>query len=112
MKTAVASSNSASTASRISSAVTTRTVRTPAGGASAVGPLTSATWAPRRAAARARAYPIFPDDRLERKRTGSNGSRLGPAVTTTRSPVRSPGRSSRRTSSTMAAGSGRRPLPS
>ena len=55
MKTAVAPSNSANTAARISSAVTTGTVFTPSGAASAVGPLTSVTWAPRRTAALARA---------------------------------------------------------
>ena len=41
------------------------------------------------AAASASAWPCLPDDRLEMKRTGSMGSRVPPADTTTRTPARS-----------------------
>ena len=44
------------------------------------GRRSSVTRAPRAAAAAAIAKPIFPDDRLPRKRTSSIGSRVGPAV--------------------------------
>src|SRR6516225_8596630 len=73
----------------MSSALRTSTRSTPLGVSSAVGPVTSTTFAPRRAAARATAYPIFPDDRLLKNRTGSMSSRVGPAVTRTPSPSRS-----------------------
>ena len=49
-----------------------------------VGPETNVTFAPRRPASSAIAYPIFPDEGFERKRTGSKNSRVGPAVTRTR----------------------------
>ena len=86
MRSTSASPISASTASRISDVRSTRTRRAPGGGASDTGPLTRTTSAPRRAASRARAYPIFPELRFERNRTGSTGSRVGPAVTRTRRP--------------------------
>ena len=47
------------------------------------------TSAPRARAASAIATPCLPLDRLPRKRTGSSGSRVPPAVTTTRRPARS-----------------------
>ena len=47
------------------------------------------TSAPRAAATRARAHPCLPDERLPRKRTGSSGSRVPPALITTRRPSRS-----------------------
>ena len=59
------------------------------GGPGRVVVVTSTTSAPRSAAASARAWPCFPDDRLEMKRTGSIGSRVPPALTTTRRPARS-----------------------
>ena len=51
--------------------------------------VTRVTLAPRLAASSATAWPCLPEDRLPMKRTGSIGSRVPPAVTTTRSPVRS-----------------------
>ena len=70
------------------------------------------TAAPRRSAAAASPYPILPEDRFEMYRTGSIGSRVGPAVTSTRSPARSrTGVSTRRSASTMSSTSGNRPLP-
>ena len=54
----------------------------------------------------------MPDDRLEMYRTGSMGSRVGPAVTSSRSPARSrTGASRRRSASTISSTSGNRPLP-
>ena len=55
-----------------------------------VGPLTSVTLAPAPAAASASAYPMRPELWLLMKRTGSSGSRVGPAVTSTPSPSSSP----------------------
>ena len=48
--------------------------------------VTSVTLAPRAAASSARAWPCLPDERLPMKRTGSIGSRVPPAVTSTRTP--------------------------
>ena len=45
------------------------------------------------------------------KRTGSIGSRVPPAETTTRRPASDGGVSARRTASTITSGSARRPLP-
>ena len=71
--------------------------------------------APRAAAAAASATPCRPEERLPRKRTGSSGSRVPPAETTTRRPARSrpraPEPSSRRQAAAMSAGSGMRPGP-
>jgi hypothetical protein len=57
----------------------------------------------------------LPDERLPMKRTGSIGSRVPPAVTTTRRPDRSSGLPARRSRPSAAAkisgGSGSRPLP-
>ena len=50
---------------------------------------TRSTSAPRSTAARARAQPIRPEERLPRNRTGSRCSRVPPALTTTRRPARS-----------------------
>ena len=69
------------TASAISSAVVTFTRSTPPGVARLTGPATSRTRCPAAAAAAAIANPILPDERLLRYRTGSIGSRVGPAVT-------------------------------
>ena len=66
----------------------------PAGSGRATLAAISVTSAPRRAAAAARARPMRPLERLPRKRTGSIGSRVPPAVTRTRSP--SQGRVARR----------------
>ena len=78
-----------SAACSISAAVCTRTHSTPRGTWSDVGPSTSVTAAPRRAASPARAMPILPDEQLPMKRTGSIGSCVGPAVITMRLPTRS-----------------------
>ncbi len=60
----------------------------------------------------ATAWPILPDERFERYRTGSMGSRVGPEVTRTRSPARSrTGVRSRSSASTIVSTSGSRPLP-
>ena len=48
--------------------------------------VTRVTLAPRAAASSARAWPCLPDERLPMKRTGSIGSRVPPAVTSTRRP--------------------------
>ena len=58
----------------------------PAGTLRWQGPLIKVTFAPLSRAAQATAYPIFPDDGLVIKRTGSNDSWVGPAVTRTLSP--------------------------
>jgi hypothetical protein len=78
-----------------------------------VGPATRVTRAPRRAAAAASANPIVPVEPLERKRTGSMASRVGPAVTRTCLPASVPARASRaaRSWAKMASGSGSRPSP-
>src|SRR5437762_14133775 len=54
----------------------------PSGGATLAGPEISFTLCPAARAASAIAYPIFPEERLLIKRTGSIASRVGPAVTT------------------------------
>ncbi len=111
----------------ISAAVSTRSTATP-GRTGWLLAVTRVTSAPRRCAAEARAWPCLPDDRLVMNRTGSIGSRVPPADTTTLTPARSsrpsrPSRSSRSSraarpaasiSSTVAtttAGSARRPAP-
>ena len=96
----------------IAAAVTVSIRSTPYGVASADGPATIRTAAPRRHAARAIANPILPDERLVTNRTGSIGSCVGPAVTRTFSPARSCVESILSISATTIAGSGRRPLPS
>ena len=81
---------------------------------------TRSTSAPRSTAARARAQPIRPEERLPRNRTGSRCSRVPPALTTTRRPARS--RAAARctiegsvstavATAASSAGSGRRPGP-
>ena len=75
------------------------------------GPARNVTSAPRATAAAASAAPILPDERFPMNRTSSMGSRVGPAVTTTRRPVRSPGASSRAAAAAISAGSMRRPAP-
>src|SRR5688572_1823561 len=67
----------------MSSALSTRTVFTPGGSGRATGPVTRVTSCPARAAATAHAKPILPLEGLERKRTSSMYSRVGPAVTRT-----------------------------
>ena len=69
------------TAASMSRAETTSTRVTPLGVLSATGPAMSVTSWPARRAARATAKPIRPVEGLERKRTGSRYSRVGPAVT-------------------------------
>ncbi len=72
------------------------------------------TSAPRRAASAAKATPIRPEERLPTKRTGSIGSRVPPAVTSTRRPS-SPEGARVSTAASMAAktsaGSASRPTP-
>ena len=65
------------------------------------------------AAAAARAMPIRPLERLPMKRTGSIGSRVPPAVTSTRRPSqgRSPAGRAASTLASSSSGSGRRPRP-
>ena len=74
------------TASCRSSAVSTGTTATPGGTLARMVAATRVTSAPRAAATSAKAAPCFPDERLPRNRTGSSGSRVPPAVTTTRRP--------------------------
>ena len=110
MTTMSQSSARASTACSISAAVSTRTTSTPAADGRGVV-VTSVTFAPRAAASSASAWPCLPEDRLPMKRTGSIGSRVPPAVTSTRSPARSGSVSARSTAATIVAGSARRPAP-
>jgi hypothetical protein len=115
MTTASAVLTAASTAACMSRALPTRTSWTPAGSGSSVGPQTSVTSAPRRAATRARAHPCRPLEWLLRYRTGSSGSWVAPAVTRTRRPTRSrdvPGCSSTaRQAASRSSGSGILPGP-
>ena len=78
------------TASCISGRGLHATRSTPAGTGSEVV-VTNVTRAPRPWASSARAWPCLPEDRLPRNRTGSRGSRVPPAVTSTCRPSRSPG---------------------
>ena len=73
-KTAISDGSAARQASSISLADSTRTISTPAGSGSWVGPLTSRVLAPARASAAAIAWPCLPDERLPMKRTGSIAS--------------------------------------
>ncbi len=102
-------------APRISSAVPTATTVAPAGGSTSIRPATSTTSAPRERAVRASSTPWRPLLRLPRKRTGSQGSWVPPALMTTRRPRRSssgrPRRSRSSAAATMADGSGSRPGP-
>ena len=99
------------TASYMSAAETTGTTATPSGGASETGPETRVTAAPRLRAAAASSYPIRPVEWLVTNRTGSIASRVGPAVTSRRTPSRSRSVSAARTASKSTAGSGSRPRP-
>ena len=66
----------------------------------------------RRHAAAAISTPMRPLDRFVMKRTGSIGSRVGPAVTTTRFPLSAfDGSSKRATCARIVSGSGMRPGP-
>jgi hypothetical protein len=82
-------STSAASAASIAAAVSARTTATPSGMATASIPATSVTRAPRSRAASQTAIPIVPVLRLPMKRTGSIGSAVPPAVTTTWRPARS-----------------------
>jgi hypothetical protein len=77
------------TAALMSMAVLTGITSAPGGHGSSVGPATRVTFAPRRVAAAAIAYPIRPDDRLPMNLTGSIGSWVPPAVTSILVPSRS-----------------------
>jgi len=73
---------------------------------------TSVTRAPRRAAASASAKPMRPEERLPTKRTASIGSRVPPAVISTRTPARSASPASvASTAASRSGGSGSRPAP-
>ena len=74
----------------MSAALSTSMRRTPGGVGSDTGPQTSTTSAPASRAACATAKPILPELRLLTKRTGSIGSRVGPAVISTRRPLSTP----------------------
>ena len=63
---------------------------TPAGAGTARLAASSVTSAPRRRASSASATPMRPDERLPMKRTASSGSRVPPAVTSTRLPAQRP----------------------
>jgi hypothetical protein len=81
-----ARSSSASTAAIICTPLCTLIRFTPGGASRPVGPETSVTCAPACRQARASAYPILPEERLVMPRTGSIGSKVGPAVISTRLP--------------------------
>ncbi len=100
-----------STAARMSAALTTSCRSTPRGVGSSTGPATSSTSAPLRAASCARAKPMRPLDRLLMKRIGSSASRVGPAVTRTRRPARSPQCRESSISRTRTSRSTSRPTP-
>ncbi len=111
-------SNSRSQAAASSAAVATESSRVAGGAGSDAFAATSVTWAPRRAACRASAKPILPDERLPMKRTLSIGSRVPPAVTSTRTPSSRPSPGARSCVASAAsqaakssAGSGSRPTP-
>ena len=90
----------------------TRTTSMPAGGSSSVGPSSNVTRPPRNAASRASAIPVAPVDALLRKRTGSNGSRVGPPVIATRFPCSELRRASARpNASRMRSSPAKRPTP-
>ena len=84
-----AAGSAASTAARMSAVVGALTRVASAGKVTDVMPWTSVTLAPRATAAAAMATPIRPVERLPMKRTGSMGSAVPPAVTTTCHPARS-----------------------
>ena len=69
------------------------------------------TSAPRRRASSASATPMRPDERLPTNRTLSSGSRVPPAVTSTRLPASDPGASSCSTRAAISSGSASRPTP-
>ena len=101
----------ASTASCICCAVVTSMRCTPRGLGRCTGPATSVTSAPASRAARATAKPILPLDRLVRPRTGSIGSKVGPAVISTRLPSSAFGSKNATSSSSSSSGSSMRPSP-
>ena len=96
-----------------SAAVGVSTTLTPRGGATARLAASSITSAPRLRASSANATPIRPDERLPRKRTLSSGSRVPPAVTSTRFPDSVPetGASNSSMRAAIASGSAIRPSP-
>ncbi len=93
----------ARTASARSAELSTSTTRTPDGAGSVTLAATRVTSAPLRAAARARAQPCRPVERLPRNRTGSMGSWVPPAEMTTRRPARSCGATSARAAAAMSS---------
>ena len=97
-----------------SAAVGASTTSTPSGAAIARFDAISVTSAPRRRASSASATPMRPEDRLPTKRTASSGSRVPPALTSTRLPWSVPLRapSSSWTRSKISSGSDILPTPS
>ena len=91
----------------------TDTLRATSGARAAGEAVINVTSAPRRAATSAMAWPCRPEELLVMTRTGSIGSRVPPAVTTTRRPDKTPApsRTIESASAAMRSGSGRRPLP-
>ena len=85
--------------------------RTPRGVDRCTGPATSVTSAPASRAARAIAKPILPLDRLVMPRTGSIGSKVGPAVMSTRWPSSALGWKNAVSSSSSSPASSMRPSP-
>ena len=88
--------------------------RIPAGAGSETLAAMTVTSAPRRAAAAANDSPIRPEERLPMYLTGSIGSRVPPAVTSTRTPAQPrlrAGASSRSQAATSSPGSDIRPDP-
>ena len=106
-------SNSRSRAPASSAAVSTSTRRMPGSACIETLAATRVTSAPRRAARSARASPIRPEERLPMKRTGSIGSRVPPAETSTRRPSQGPIGPGAACSiaSSSARGSGNLPTP-
>ena len=89
------------------------TTSTPVGAGTARFAASSVTSAPRFRASSASATPIRPEERFPTKRTESSGSRVPPAVTSTRFPASvSDSPRSSRTRAKIASGSLIRPIPS
>jgi hypothetical protein len=103
--------NSCSHAPASSAALSTRSTRTPRGASSPTFAAIRVTLAPRRAASAASARPIRPEERFPMKRTLSIGSRVPPAVTSTRSSLIIGVASSRSHASRISAGSASLPIP-
>ena len=102
------SSARSSSAAPMAAAVSARITATASGSGTLTVAATRVTRAPRSRAASATAMPILPDERLPMKRTGSIGSAVPPAVTTTCRPARSASRGIPATSERGPAAGARR----